>query len=251
MYACKATTVKSLGEDVMPDPEAGAVATERLADQDSAGRRPRARRGEGDRLRAEIVDTASRMLAETGEVGELSLREVGVAATSIYLHFRSLDELILAVKIRYFEEFGEALSAAAEAAGDAPLARARARAHAYVTYGLANRGSYWVMFSAENVPQHLVPAGTYIGVQVFEAVRDEIAVVAGPEADADLLAVHIWTALHGIVTLRTVRRNFPWPDIDREIDHLIDRLLGVPPSGATSAPPAGGRRPRPGSARRR
>ena len=123
----------------------------------AAGRRQRqrARRGQGDRLRTEIVDAASRMLAESGEVGELSLRavarEVGIAATSIYLHFRGLDELVLAAKIRYFEDFGE--------------------------------------------------------------------------QDVSMLATHIWTALHGIVTLRTVRGKFPWPDLDRQLDDLVDRLL--------------------------
>src|SRR5947199_3833796 len=103
-------------------------------------RRQPARRGEGERLRAEIVEAASRMLAETGDVSQVSLRavarEVGIATTSIYLHFRALDELVLAVKMRYFDEFGAVLRAAEEAAGADPLARVRAGAHAYVDYGL-------------------------------------------------------------------------------------------------------------------
>jgi AcrR family transcriptional regulator len=196
---------------------------------DEVGRRKRARRGQGDRLREEIVEAASRMLATTGEVGELSLRavarEVGVAATSIYLHFRSLDELILAVKIRYFEEFGAALQSAADEAGEAPLDRVRARGHAYVRYGLEHRGKYFVMFSSEMVPAHLLPEATYLGFDVFEAVRREIAAAVGPDEDFHLLGVHVWTALHGIVTLRTVRRKFPWPDLDQEIDDLFDRFL--------------------------
>jgi AcrR family transcriptional regulator len=196
---------------------------------DEVGRRQRARRGQGERLRTEIIDAASRMLAATGQVGELSLRavarEVGVAATSIYLHFRSLDELILAVKIRYFEEFGAALQRAADEAGEAPLARVRARGHAYARYGLAHRGKYFVMFSSEMVPAHLLPKATYLGFEVFDAVRQEIAAVTGSEEDSHLRGVHVWTALHGSVTLRTVRRTFPWPDLDQEIDDLIDRLL--------------------------
>ncbi|GIH14522.1 TetR/AcrR family transcriptional regulator [Rugosimonospora africana] len=193
------------------------------------GRRRRARRGEGERLREEIVTAASRMLAETGEVGELSLRsvarEVGVATTSIYLHFPSLDELVLAVKTRYFDEFGEALAAAAGQAGDAPLARVRASAHRYVRYGLENRGRYLTMFASESLPPHLLPAVGFVGRDQFEAVRDEVAALTGPEQDADMLAIHLWTALHGIVTLRAMRPAFPWPDLDRQIDSLIDRLL--------------------------
>jgi AcrR family transcriptional regulator len=195
-------------------------------------RRRRARRGEGDRLRAEIVDAASELLAATGEVGELSLRavarEVGVAATSIYLHFRNLDELVLAVKIRYFAEFGEALEAAARAGGDVPLARARARARAYVQYGMRHPGRYRAMFTSETLPPHLVPSVLYVGVEVFDAVRNEIAAVVGPGVDARMLAIHVWTALHGMVTLRAARRNFPWPEMDEEIDSLIDHLLPAP-----------------------
>jgi AcrR family transcriptional regulator len=195
----------------------------------TAPRRRRARRGEGERLREEIVEAACRMLAETGEVGELSLRavarEVGVATTSIYLHFHDLDELVLAVKIRYYEEFGEALDHAASAAGDQPLARARARAHRYVRYGLDNHGRYWVMFSSRLLPRHLLPTASYLGARVFEVVRDEIAAGLPHDRDADLLAIHLWTALHGIVMLRSTRHNFPWPDLDQQIDHLVDQLL--------------------------
>jgi AcrR family transcriptional regulator len=79
------------------------------------------------------------MLAETGEVRELSLRavarEVDVATTSIYLHFRNLDELILAVKTRYIDEFDQALNAAADAAGEAQLSRARAHRYGAVRPG--------------------------------------------------------------------------------------------------------------------
>jgi AcrR family transcriptional regulator len=203
------------------------VLTESGAGQ--AVRRRRAARGQGDLLRAEIVEAASRMLAVSGAIGELSLRavarEVGVAATSIYLHFGKLDELIMAVKIRYFEEFGGCLNAAAEAAGGTALNRAQARAHEYVRYGMANPGIYWVMFSSEMLPLNLLGGAVYIGAEVFEAVRDEIGSAARPGDDSYMLAVHFWTALHGMVTLRTVRRNFPWPDIDHEIDDLIARLL--------------------------
>jgi AcrR family transcriptional regulator len=191
--------------------------------------RSRARRGEGDKLRAEIVEAASHLLAETGEVGDLSLRAVaravGVAATSIYLHFENLDELVLAVKLRFFEEFGAVLDDAADAAGDAPLARATARGHAYVRYGMANTGIYRALFTSEMVPAHLAPESGYLGAEVFESARRDIAGVVGPDQDANLLAVHFWTALHGIVTLRTARRRFPWPDLTAEVDDLIARLV--------------------------
>jgi hypothetical protein len=73
-----------------------------------------------------------------------------------------------------------------------------------------------------------VPTVRYVGVEVFDAVRDEMAAVAGPGMDARMLTIHAWTALHGMVALCAARRNFPWPDMDEEIDSLIDHLLPAP-----------------------
>ena len=73
-----------------------------------------------------------------------------------------------------------------------------------------------------------MPTVRYVGVEVFDAVRDEMAAVAGPGVDARMLAIHVWTALHGMVTLRAARRKFPCPDMDEEIDSLIDHLLPAP-----------------------
>ena len=81
------------------------------------------------------------------------------------------------------------------------------------------------MFSSPMVATPTLPRAHVIGVSVFEAVRDEIAAAVPADSDPRMLAVHFWTALHGIVTLRAARKNFPWPPIDAEIDDLITRLL--------------------------
>ena len=192
-----------------------------------AGRRPRSRRGEGDRLRTEIVEAASTMLAESGETAELSLRSVartvGVAATSIYRHFADLDALIFAVKVNFLSDFGAALDAAADAAGPDPYRRVRARAQAYYEYGLQNPGRYRVMFASPLVTS---PApGRFIGEEVLQRVREDVEAATGEPDRAAMTAIQLWTALHGTVTLRVVRRNFPWPDLDIQLDDLIDRLV--------------------------
>jgi AcrR family transcriptional regulator len=169
-------------------------------------------------------------LADTGEVGSLTLRavarDVGVATTSIYLHFDSLDALVLAVKDRFFTEFGEVLDAAAAAAPDRPEDRVRARMQAYVEYGTSHPGRYRVLFNSQMSPAYLQPA-PYIGSEVFEAVRREVADALDSGGDPEMVALHFWTALHGSVTLRASRRNFPWPPIEAELDSLIRLLLGT------------------------
>jgi AcrR family transcriptional regulator len=68
-----------------------------MATQEHRRRNPR---GQGDRLRADIIEAASRLLADPA-APPLTLRGVaraaGVAATSVYLHFADTDELVLAV----------------------------------------------------------------------------------------------------------------------------------------------------------
>ncbi len=62
--------------------------------------RPRNARGEGDRLRGEVVEAASALIAEDGPRA-LTLRaiarRVGITAPAIYAHFEDLDEVLEAV----------------------------------------------------------------------------------------------------------------------------------------------------------
>src|SRR5438034_11416804 len=99
-----------------------------------SARRGRSRRGEGERLREELVVAATGLLAETGDLGELTLRavarRVGIAATSIYLHFPDREGLYQAVIARAFEAFDAAREAAARGLAD-PGAALRASARAY------------------------------------------------------------------------------------------------------------------------
>ena len=59
--------------------------------------RRRNRRGEGQRLREELLAAADAIVTETGDGSALSLRSVaaraGVAATSVYLQFADIDAL--------------------------------------------------------------------------------------------------------------------------------------------------------------
>ncbi len=226
----------------MPEPTAQRAATSTQkprTDRASRGRHARARRGEGDRLRAEIIDAAGRLLAASGDAASLSLRaiarEVGIATTSIYLHFDTLDAVLLAVKTEYFADFGRALDDAADRAGTPAADRVRARAHAYLRYGQDHPGQYRALFDAPMLPPDLATQVGRSGAQVFDTLRQDVAAaVDGPGQETDLIAVHLWTALHGTVSLRTARPHFPWPDPTVEIDSLVTRLLAHPQPKARS-----------------
>ena len=198
-------------------------------------RRTPARRGSGEQLRAEIISAASELIAETGDVQLVSLRavarRVGIATTSIYLHFADINALVLAVKLRHFEELLAVLRAEVDAASPNPMARAKAVGQAYVHFGLENPGTYRVMFSASSRGQLVGPSGAMVGWDVLLVVRRVIGAAVGlPEEDEKCheLATSLWAFAHGLVHLRTARPFFPWPDLDHQIDVMTERVLHAP-----------------------
>src|SRR5205807_3982678 len=92
-------------------------------------RRPNAR-GQGERLRADIVAAAVGMLDELADDEALSLRAVAravhIAATSVYLHFPDRDALVLAAMRQCHEELVGLGDEAAATAPD-PAAALRGR----------------------------------------------------------------------------------------------------------------------------
>lgn len=195
------------------------------------GRRTPSARGSGDALRQEILSAARELAAESGDLGTITLRSiarrVGVAATSIYLHFPDLDALQIALKHQMYDELSDMLRTAAAAAGTDPADRLRAVAHQYVRFGLDQPNDYRVLFTpVRKHPQD--PAIGYIGQQAMEGLVVIVAEFLGIERDdpvALMLAIHVWTSMHGLVHLRGNMRNFPWPDLTAEVDSMMDRLL--------------------------
>ena len=115
----------------------------------SATRRARARRGQGERLREEILAAAENLLIETGDEGAVSIRAIadaaGVTPPSIYLHFADKTELLAAVCEVRFQDFDRCLEEAAAGVDD-PLEALWARGRAYVRFWLDNPEHYRILF---------------------------------------------------------------------------------------------------------
>jgi len=196
--------------------------------------RQRNRRGEGDRLREEIITAASQIIGESGDDSALTLRgvarRVGIAAPSIYRHFTDVDELKMAVVQRSFAEFARARDAAS-GDGDDPAARLLARCRAYLRFAQANPGPYRYLFS-----QHAPtgdPARPPVDLPVFQTLADSInrcqqAGLARADDDPQWLAAQVWAALHGLVLLRLNAPGFPWPGpLEQMADQAVARLIGL------------------------
>jgi AcrR family transcriptional regulator len=184
------------------------------------------RRGEGGRLRADLLDAATAIVAEGG--AGLSLRAVaaraGVATTSVYLHFADLQAIRSALGERGFIEFGEACRAAGDRAPD-PLARVIATSQAHVRWAMENPGLYRMMFSPELgflATDAVGPSRT-----IFDSLVASVARV-GRDDDPQWTATLLWSALHGQAKLRVDRPRFPWPPADEMVADLVRRLVVAP-----------------------
>jgi len=199
--------------------------------------RQRNPRGQGERLRDDIIEAASRLLADPA-APPLTLRavarEVGVAATSVYLHFDDIDSLILAVADRCFGELVRLQEQAHDQNPD-PCRRVGAGCLAYCEFGLANPGHYQLMFATRlPLPPDAAPE-QYPGIVAFRALIEAVADCVGADpADEKVFftAQLIWEQLHGVVSLRISRPRFPWPPLAETVTEAVDRLL----AGARPAP---------------
>jgi AcrR family transcriptional regulator len=198
-----------------------------------AAARPRARRGEGELLRDEILNAAERLLIESGDQNAVSIRAiadaVGVTPPSIYLHFADKETLLFAVCERQFDIFRDALDTAARTTDD-PVEALTRRAEAYVKFGLEHREAYQIMFMgragimekhAESVEKG---AGAFTDlVENVERARDAGAI--RDDIDTTTAAIFMWTGVHGITSLLISAPHFPWGDQDQLVHELCELKL--------------------------
>ena len=199
----------------------------------AAPRRPRNRRGEGTRLRDELIQAARQLLRTAEHESDLSIRAVtraaGAAPQSFYLQFASLDELLYLVYELEFEDLRQVMAEAASSAPD-PVARLRAVCDAYCRYAQEHPGRYRALTGVRGqAHQEWADEGRALpGFPAFVLLRDTVAAAlaaSGNRADPFLAASMLWACLHGIITLREDRPAFPWPPQTDMITGLIDQLL--------------------------
>jgi len=217
-----------------------------VSGQQNERRRPRNQRGEGGRLRDELVEAARRLLSTAEQEADISIRavtrEAGAAPQSFYLQFASLDELLYAVYAAEYDGLRQAMTRAASQAAS-PQARLVAVCTAYCQYAQAQPGRYRALTGVRGQPRHQEWDGRPLpGAPAFALIRDTVAEAlasAGSSADPFLAASTLWAALHGLVTLRANRPAFPWPPLADMIAAIAGQTLHTPPA------PAGRRNQRP------
>lgn len=200
--------------------------------------RQRNPRGQGERLRVDLIDAAVDLIAETGSVDGVSLRaaakRAGVSPMAVYNHFADKDALLVAAVEHCWDEFQAAIAATLDE--PEPSARLRAAGDAYVRFALEHPGRYAVMFSGtRNLPERAVP----IGMSAFDTLVAMVADILDARhdrRDPAFVAVQVHTWIHGMVSLLGCAPDGPWPSTEALLDDLMVRLgLGPPPPDATPA----------------
>ncbi|MEZ5238316.1 MAG: WHG domain-containing protein [Microthrixaceae bacterium] len=202
-------------------------------------RRERNPRGEGERLRRELLENALELLSEASHPDDVSIRAIarqtGVSATAAYRHFVDRDDLVYCAIGLAFEEFGEALASEVATAKD-PFEAIAAAGRAYRRYAEEYEGRYRVLFSNPMACPHTttateeeLDAGTTAFdnlVVLVQAALDAGAPAGARGVTAEYLAYQLWTWIHGIVDLRITHPHDAWPDA-ADLFADAQRLLGL------------------------
>ena len=197
--------------------------------------RERNRRGEGSKLRADILAGATALLEQTGNEEAVTLRavarEVGISAPSIYSHFPDREAIVEAVVDGAFADFNAAIEDAANAAiaaGAGPRERVRAGCAAYLRFAAERPNRYKLMFERQYRIAGEVPDVQITGFDLLvRSIQDCVAAGISASTDAARDATAIWLALHGSATLPARLPMFPWPETDALLDRIVDGLAQI------------------------
>lgn len=199
--------------------------------------RARARRGEGDRLRNEILEAAEALLVERTDPEAVSIRaitdRVGCTAPSVYRHFADKDALLVEVCERAFVHFDEYIQSRTPADAD-PVEALEACAKAYVHFAMDHPGHYRVLFMSPpvvNLP--LTGDGTVdfseAGLVTLKRLIDQVQAAMDEGfvrgSSAVNVATLLWSIVHGIASLRIAKAEFPWQPVDEQLDELMGILV--------------------------
>jgi AcrR family transcriptional regulator len=197
-------------------------------------------------LRETILEAARELFVRDG-YESFSMRKLaerlGCSHGSIYLHFRSKEELFDSLVERSFAQLFESLRALERGGRERdPVRLLKRAARAYVDFGLRNPGAYEFAFLIRRSgparpwrPHAALEYGRELIRRCVEAKRFRAV-------DAETAGQAIWAAIHGVTSLLLVRPTFPWVDRDKLIKQVLDSAVDSLVAGPGPARGRGGGR---------
>jgi AcrR family transcriptional regulator len=197
------------------------------------GARGRNPRGQGERLREDIVAAALRMLDELADDQALSLRavarEVGIAATSVYIHFADRDALVLAALESCHRDLISAIDQAEASSAD-PVAKLRARTLVLGTWAHQHPGLYKVLHESTLNQRIDMSFKEELAERTTRAIQRCMDAGLAPADDAAAISLDLRAAAHGAVSMRVNQPDLPWPPLAEQVERFLTKLVGVPPT---------------------
>ncbi len=202
--------------------------------------RQRYARGEGDKLRRDLIDAATELMAEYGTIDGISLRAVarraGVSPTAVYRHFDDHLDLLRESVAECWKHFFEIMIEAAESSDD-PFVAFRAAGDGYVRFAMEHQGQYRILFSNRihldlsdvELPNSMTPPGDAddAGISAFQVLVGLVSAILernSDDRDPFFVAVQVHTWIHGMVDLVGCHPDAPWPEMDALLDGLSAAL---------------------------
>lgn len=183
-------------------------------------------------LKDRIIETARELLLKHG-YRNISLRkiarEVGVSATSIYLHFENKDDLIHTLMEQAIDRLNDLLEKKANRKKD-PIQKLEDLAHAYVNFALNNPREYQIIFLFSSDEMSRYPVEKFRkarrGYELVYAVLEE-GVRQGliTEEQPRLAAYTFWAQLHGVMSVVLSKRLDSRIDQKEFIEEAIEHII--------------------------
>ena len=151
-------------------------------------------------VRGALVEAAARRLRRREALTARGLAaDVGTSTMSVYTHFGGMEELRREVRAEAFVRLGEHL-AAVERSRD-PVADLCVLGWAYCVNALENPDLYRAMFMEVPVDTQDADTGRFTFQALVDATHSAVAKKRFADAPSRLLAVQLWTMVHGLISL--------------------------------------------------
>jgi AcrR family transcriptional regulator len=209
-------------------------------------------------LKNALIRAGAELLAQEG-LGGLTLRKAarraGVTHSAPYAHFADKQALVAAISTDGLELLRRRIEDATRRHPDDPLRQVAEAAWETVQFGLDRPDHYRVTFSQALEQERDHPAYVEAAhasfdalVRLVESCQAAGAIDPGPP---ELVAVGLWSLVHGLVTL-LIGRQIPGRLVDREgLRPLLLRVLADHLHAPSLLDLSRGQRAQPGPARRR
>ena len=172
-----------------------------------------------EQIREKILEAALDIIAGHGYEA-LTMRRLasktGMTAPNLYNYFANKDDIYISLVIQGFEMLYAALDQARHGAPD-PARRVRAMIEAYLDFGFSHPRYYDIMFTLDT-PKYHDYVGTplesrsaieyRISMDIADLALKAAADLLGASADNEAIRqhmIHLWSLLHGMITLHNSR----------------------------------------------